>query len=259
MGRFSATSRAELALLLGVAACHSGQRLDWGDFEPSSAASGTRDVGATEVPRMEPAQPDPGRGAGVALERPLPNLPELATPEPAAPIEASDGGAADGKGDPDAGGYGPGAPSSDGGAKEVDAGAAPDGGNDQDTDAGPPPPSATQVCPAPGGGPQEARVLPDGVAGLCWVGESYATGLARAAGSLAIDDRFVVVRAYLFGGAASAKTQVYDADGNPLRGCVAIDTTSSDGQWREIAFDHEACSGAAFARVTAHVSPEGDL
>jgi hypothetical protein len=161
--------------------------------------------------------------------------------------------------DPDAGGNAPGAPSDDGGAIDADAGAALDGGHDHDADAGPPPPSATQVCPAPGGGPQEVRVLPNGGDGLCWVGESWELGFARAGGSLDITERFVVVRAYLFGGAGSAKTQVYDADGNPLRWCVAIDITSNDRQSREIAFEHTTCPGAAFARVTAHWSQDGDI
>jgi hypothetical protein len=253
MGRRLEVFRPSLGLWLVIAACHSGKGWDWADFNLSSTARETRDVGAAEAPNVEASKPDPAP-AGVELERPgpRPDHPELASPELSAPIE-TDGGTIGGEINPD-GGYTLGGPSRDGGAS--DAGAMPAAGSVPD--AGPPPPSATQVCPAPGGGPPEVRLLPNAGDGLCWVGESWELGFARASGSLNITERFVEVRAYLFGGAASAKTQVYDADGNPLTWCVAVDTSPNSGS-REIAFEHTTCPGAAFARVTAHWSPDGDL
>jgi hypothetical protein len=251
--------RAYLGLLLVAAACHTGERLDWSDFEFSSAEPDTPDVSSAEAPTMEAATPDPRSVPDVEPERPDPlrDVPERTIPESTPPEGASGGGPVDGKGDPDAGRFAAAAPSRDGGANNADARGTSDGGHDHD--AGPLPPSATQVCPAPGGGPQEVRVLPNGGDGTCWVGESWELGFARAAGSLTITERLVVVRSYLFGGALSAKTQVYNGDGHPLRSCVAVDITAGGGQWREIAFEHTTCPGAAFARVTAHSSQDGDL
>jgi hypothetical protein len=54
MGRRLGACRPHLGLLLAAAACHSGQRLDWGDFELSGAARDTQDVGSRcwwECPR----------------------------------------------------------------------------------------------------------------------------------------------------------------------------------------------------------------
>jgi hypothetical protein len=67
-----------------------------------------------------------------------------------------------------------------------------------------------------------------------------------------------IVSAYLFvergvgfPKADSAKTQLYDAEGVLLPGCVAVDDTR-DQRWQEVLVDNINCPGAAFARVTAY-------
>lgn len=130
----------------------------------------------------------------------------------------------------------------------------------------------TQVCPAPGTGPAEARVDIDGLGAggeavgevLCWVaGDAVETQL-MGGGRLLTGPlgNGVLVGAYIYASNPavhqSVKTQVYDAAGVLLPGCVVVDDTK-DADWEEVLFTGPACVNAAFARLTAHTSPYGDL
>jgi hypothetical protein len=122
------------------------------------------------------------------------------------------------------------------------------------------PAEPTQLCPAPGAGPSEVRVEADAPGGTCWVGSSWELGATMASGQIttAPGGAGWTLSAYLFGFAGSAKTQAYDASGNLLRGCVAVDN-SNDRQSVNVTFSGVTCLGVAFARVTAHASNNGDL
>ena len=119
----------------------------------------------------------------------------------------------------------------------------------------------TQVCPQPGGGPQEVRALLDGADVDCWVGDTFAAGVTCSRGSIATGiagPGSVRLGAYLFGIGASAKTQAFDAAGVLLPGCVVVDP-SADRTWTYATFIGETCRNAAFARVTSHANNNGDL
>jgi hypothetical protein len=122
------------------------------------------------------------------------------------------------------------------------------------------PAEPTQLCPAPGAGPSEVRVELDAPEGACWMGSSWDLGVTMAFGkmSTAFGGAGWTISAYLNGFAASAKTQAYDEAGRLLPGCVAVDV-ATDREWMNVTFSGATCVGAAFARVTAHASSNGDL
>lgn len=118
----------------------------------------------------------------------------------------------------------------------------------------------TQTCPAPGGGPTEVRAVLDGGIVHCWAGPTWEAGVTFARGALdtAPDGTGIVLAAYAYANARSAKTQAFDAEGRSLPGCVVIDS-AADGQWARAELDATMCPGAAFARVTAHSSIGADV
>jgi hypothetical protein len=122
------------------------------------------------------------------------------------------------------------------------------------------PAEPTQLCPAPGAGPSEVRVAADAQPRECWIGSSWELGETMASGRMSIAPGGTgrTVSAYLNGFAVSAKTQAYDEAGKLLPGCVAVDN-ASDRRWVDVTFNGATCLGAAFARVTAHASTNGDL